>query len=55
MIVCGIFTIAGLIAFQNTSGPENNYDGEDTETGLYFLFALVCWLIAGLAGAGVIS
>lgn len=55
MVAAGIFTIAGIIAWQNTRGPTESYDGELGEVGFFILVALVCWVIAALCGTGVIK
>lgn len=48
MIASGIFTIAGIVAWQNIIDETN-------KSGYSALFMFVCFAIAGLCGAGVIS
>lgn len=54
MTVCALFTIAGIISLQNCRGVVDT-DEEQGEQAFFGVVAIICWLVAALAGAGVIG
>lgn len=50
MIACGIFTLAGIICIGQIQSTDS-----DAAQFISFWIAMICWVVAGLIGAGVIG